>query len=273
MATVPADILDRIRALERQIRDLTGRASTRPALNRVADGTMRVEEGGQLVVVPPGADFATFAVGQWAGGQFGTVTRRMDGSFALTVEGPDDAGRGAVRIWSRDTAAAERVLVSDDPHSDRFLGRPYLPLHLYPTAEQRSSETEWANAWTGRGPAHNPVAVIVLSSYAEDGGRVRVRTRHSAADAVVIDEWEVPADAWTNRAIEQPLDGVPYLGELALQVEHRTTNRRSPIETRVFAAYTRGTLTAAEAPAPPAGQAADTAAADPRLDAETNPTT
>jgi hypothetical protein len=270
MATIPADILDRIRALERAVRDLSGRASTRPALTRVADGTVRVEDGGQLVVVPPGQDFATFAVGQWDNGQFGTVLRRMDGSFALTVEGDDDAGRGMLRVWSRDTAAAERVLVGDDPHSGRFLGRPHLPLYLYPTAEQRSTSEEWANAWTGIGPAHNAVAIIKVSSYAEDGGRVRVRMRHSADEAAVIDEWDVPADAWTNRTITRPLHGVGYLADIACQIEHRTSGRH-PIETRVFAAYTRGTLTPDEAPDPPAGRAPDASATtDPRLDVESD---
>ncbi|MDT0346753.1 hypothetical protein [Streptomyces litchfieldiae] len=270
MATIPADLLDRIRALERAVRDLAGRASTRPALTRVADGTVRVEDGGQLVVTPAGADFATFAVGQWPDGAFGTVLRRADGTYALTVEG-SNADRGTWRLWNRDTAEAERVLLGDDRHSGRFLGRPHMPLYLYPTAEQRSTSQEWANAWTGIGPAHNAVAVIKVSSYAEDGGRVRVRTRHSAAEeAAVIDEWDVPADAWTNRTITRPLHGVGYLGDLAVQIEHRTSGRH-PIETRLFAAYTRGTLTPDEAPDPPAGRSPDaTTTTDPRLDVETD---
>jgi hypothetical protein len=268
MATVPNDLIDEVRALRRQVRELAGRSQTRPAMNVVQDGDIRIEQGGQLAVIPPGEDAATFAVGQWPDGAWGTVARRADGTYALTIEGSNDA-RGTWRLWNRDTAEPQRVLLGDDRHSARFLGAPWFPLQLHPTAQQRSTSEEWANAWTGIGPAVNPVAVLKVSSYAEDGGRVRVRMRHSAAEeAAVIDEWDVPADAWTNREITRPLHGVGYLGDLAVQIEHRTSGRH-PIETRLFAAYTRGTLTPDEAPDPPAGRAPDaTTATDPRLDVE-----
>jgi hypothetical protein len=268
MATVPNDLLDRIRALERQVRELAGRSQTRPALNRVADGTVRIEQGGQLVVAPSGKNFATFTVGQWPDGAFGTVLRRADGTYALTVEGPKEA-RGTVRIWSRDTAAPDRILVSDDVHSDRFLGRPYIPLQLHPTAAQRTTAADWSIAWTGTGPAHNAVAVIKVSTRAEAGGRVRVRIRNGTAGPAVIGEWEVPAGVWTEHAIERPLHGTEFLDDLGVQIEHRASKDGRAIETRLFSAYTRSTESAAEAPEPPSGQASDTATApDPRLAAE-----
>lgn len=127
---------------------------------------MRITEGGQLVVVPPGKEFSTFTVGEWPDGSFGTVTRRMDGTYALTVEGEKE-DRGTWRLWSRDLAAPDRILVMDDRHSDRFLGRPWLPLGLNPTADQSSTSDQWRYAWVGGAPAHNAVAVFKLSTLAE----------------------------------------------------------------------------------------------------------
>lgn len=270
MATVPNDLLDRIRTLERTVRELAGRSQTRPAMNEIRDGDVRIVEGGQLVVAPPGKDFATFTVGQWPDGSFGTVLRRYDGTYALTIEGEKE-DRGTVRMWSRDLAAPDRILVMDDRHSDRFLGRPWMPAPLYPTSDQSGTSTEWRYAWVGGAPAHNAVAVLKLSSYAEAGGAVRVRMLPEGGDAVAVDEWEIPAGKWTSRTIERPLHGVGFLDYVGWQIEHRSTKARKAIETRLFAAYGRNTLAAAEAPDAPAGQAADASTEpDPRLDAETD---
>lgn len=267
MATVRSDLLDRIRDLERQVRELAGRSQTRPPLDQVRDGDVRISEGGQLVVAPPDKDFSTFTVGEWPDGSFGTVLRRMDGSYALTVEG-DEEDRGTIRVWSRDTAERDRILVMDDKHSPRHLGRPWMPIQLHPTAGQSSTADDWAHAWVGISPAHNAVAHLNVTSYAEAGGRVRVQMRVGKGEPTVIDEWEVPAGKWTPRTIERPLHGSGFLDDVAIQVEHRSGRRRKAIETRLLAAYTRNTLKASEAPDPPAGRQGDTGKADPRLPVE-----
>lgn len=267
MATVRSDLLDRIRDLERQVRELAGRSQTRPPLDQVRDGDVRISEGGQLVVAPPDKDFSTFTVGEWPDGSFGTVLRRMDGSYALTIEG-DKEDRGTIRVWSRDTAERDRILVMDDKHSPRHLGRPWMPIQLHPTAGQSSTADDWAHAWVGISPAHNAVAHLNVTSYAEAGGRVRVQMRIGKGEATVIDEWEVPAGKWTPRTIEQPLHGSGFLDDVAIQVEHRSGRRRKAIETRLLAAYTRNTLKASEAPDPPAGRQGDTGKDDPRLPVE-----
>ncbi|ARF56007.1 hypothetical protein [Streptomyces gilvosporeus] len=273
MATVPNDLLDRIRNLERQVRELAGRAQTRPALNEIREGNVRITEGGQLVVIPPGKDFSTFTVGEWPDGSYGTVLRRFDGSYALTVEGEAE-DRGTWRLWSRDLAAPDRILVMDDRHSDRFLGRPWLPLGLNPTAEQASSSDQWRYAWVGGAPAHNAVAVLKLSTFAEAGGAVRVTMLPAGGAPVTVDEWEVPAGKWTGRTIERPLHGVRFLDYLGWQVTHRSAKKGKAIETRLFAGYGRNTFSAAEAPDAPAGENGDTKnKPDPRLAVETGDTT
>ncbi|MGW9041256.1 hypothetical protein ACWGQL_01620 [Streptomyces lydicus] len=270
MATVPNDLLDRIRAIERQLRELAGRAQTRPALDEIREGDVKITEGGQLVVTPPGKDYSTFVVGEWPDGSYGTVLRRFDGTFAFTVEGEKE-DRGTVRMWSRDLAAPDRILIMDDRHSDRFLGRPWLPLGLTPTADQNTTSADWRYAWVGGAPAHNAVAVLKLSSYAEAGGTVRVRMLPEGGKPIVVDEWEVPAGAWTARSITRPLHGVGFLDYCGWQVEHRSAKARKPIETRLFANYGRNTFAAAEAPDAPAGEAADARSKpDPRLAAETD---
>ncbi|MFG3118705.1 hypothetical protein ACGF4C_30580 [Streptomyces sp. NPDC048197] len=267
MATVRNDLLDRIRDLERQVREIAGRSQTRPPLDQIKNGNVRISEGGQLVVVPPDKDFATFTVGQWPDGAFGMVARRMDGSFALTVEGEAE-DRGTVRLWSRDLAERDRILVMDDKHSPRHLGRPWMPLQLHPTANQRTTDTAWGHAWVGISPVHNAVAHLQLTTYAEAGGRVRVRMRVEGGEAEVIDDWEVPAGKWTAHTVERPLHGSAFLDDVAIQVEHLSAKNRKAIETRLLSAYTRNTFRATEAPEPPAGREGDTGKPDPTLPVE-----
>ncbi|MCR8576153.1 hypothetical protein [Streptomyces sp. Isolate_219] len=270
MATVPNDLLDRIRDLERKVRELAGRAQTRPAMDEIREGDVKITEGGQLTVTPPGKDYSTFVIGQWPDGSYGTVLRRFDGSFALTVEGEKE-DRGTWRLWSRDLASPDRILVMDDRHSDRFLGRPWLPLGLSPTADQSSTSDQWRYAWVGGAPAHNAVAVLKVSTLAEAGGTVRVRMLPEGGKPVTVDEWEVPAGKWTARTIQHPLHGVGFLDHLGWQIEHRSGKARKPIETRLFAAHGRNTFAAAEAPDAPAGEAADASSKpDPRLAVETD---
>ena len=269
MATVRNDLLDRIRDLERQVRELSGRAQTRPPLDQIKNGDVKISEGGQLAVVPPNEDFATFTVGEWPGGSFGMVARRMDGSYALTVEG-EKADRGTWRLWSRDTAEADRILLMDDKHSPRHLGRPWLPLQLHPTANQSTNSTSWAHAWVGITPVHNAVAHIEVTSYAPSGGRVRVRMRSEGGTVTTVDEWDVPENEWTTHTIEQPLDKAGFLDDYGVQVEHFTRNRRQPIETRLLTAYGRNTYSADEAPEAPDGRGSDTGKPDPTLPIETD---
>lgn len=269
MATVRNDLLDRIRDLERQVREIAGRAQTRPPLDQIRDGDVRITEGGQLAVVPPDKEFATFTVGQWPGGSYGLVARRMDGSYALTVEG-ERADRGTIRLWSRDTAEPDRVLVMDDKHSPRHLGRPWMALQLHPTADQSTTSTSWQHAWAGITPVHNPVAHIEVTTYAPAGGRVRIRMRPEGGAAVTLDEWTVPEGEWTERTIEAPLDKTGFLDDLGLQIEHYSNSGRQPIETRLLSAYTRNTYSADEAPEAPDGRGGDTGRPDPTLPVETD---
>ncbi|RLU85892.1 hypothetical protein CTZ27_26360 [Streptomyces griseocarneus] len=112
MAAVPLDLLDRIRELERQVRELAGRAQTRPAMDQVTKGNVRIGEGGSLgVFSPSGAQI--LGVGSWGNGEYGISIKRQDGTAALTIRnGTTDGQAQPLRlfdsrgkeIWADDVA-------------------------------------------------------------------------------------------------------------------------------------------------------------------------
>ncbi|MEU7046031.1 hypothetical protein AB0A77_33945 [Streptomyces varsoviensis] len=93
MAAIPLDLLDRIRALERQVRELTGRAQMRPAMNQIMRGDVSIGEGGSFSVTAPKSRTKIFGVGYWGEEEYGLSIRRQDGTSALTVRNGNDDGK------------------------------------------------------------------------------------------------------------------------------------------------------------------------------------
>lgn len=254
MAYVPQDLLDRVAALEREVRTLRGRAQMRPALNEILNGDVRIGEGGRLIAEAANGN-RVFMTGQdpegdWAVG----MARSVSGTAALTV-GDEYNGSGAgqmIRTWSR----SGEVIVMDDAWCDWMLGRPWAPFPMYPTALQGyEGGTGWAFAWVGRGPAQNAVLVLKFSTISSNGGQVRVNYVRGS-DSRTLGTWTIPSGStWVDRTIVQPLDGADFGEEVTIQIEHRNSTAGA-IETRVFASYTRNTFNAGEVPDPPASLAA-----------------
>jgi hypothetical protein len=262
VAAVPQDILDRIRALERQVRELTGRSQMRPALDKILHGDITIGEGGQLIAQTPSGQ-RTFVVGQTPQGDWGVGIGREDGTAALTVG--DDVLEDAqmIRIWARDRDSPDPILIMDDAYCDRFLGRPWLPFPMYPTANSgMQGTTSWQFAWVGRMPAQNAVAVLQFSTISSAGGQVRVNYVPPSGTARTLGTWTIPGDSeWVNRTITQPLDDAEWGDDVVFQIEHRNSASSGAIETRVFSAYTRNTRTTGEVPDTPARTAAAAASA------------
>ncbi|MFE1839221.1 hypothetical protein [Streptomyces sviceus] len=263
MTYVPQDVLDRLSALEREVRQLRGRAQMRPALNQILNGDVRIGEGGRLIAEAPNGNtiFMTGETdqGDWAVG----IARPTDGTAALTVgDENNDSGAGQmIRIWNRDTGD-RNVILMDDAFSERFLGRPWMPIGLYPTARQSYTGTAYDTAWWGASPAHNAVAVIVVFTYAgTGGGQVKITATPSGDTARTLAEYDVAANTWTQRTIEVPLDRVELLQTVVWDVSHRAKTSGQNVETRLYRAYTRNTFTADEAPAVPVRTAARAAGA------------
>lgn len=263
MPYVPQDVLDRLAALEREVRELRGRSQIRPALTQILHGDVVIGEGGRLIAQAPDGTriFMTgeTPAGDWAVG----IARPADGTAALTVGDEDAEGAGQmIRIWNRDQSAQD-VIVMDDAFSERFLGRPWMPLQLYPTERQTGyTGTSYDTAWGGITPAQNAVLYLHTSTWANTGGaQVRVRLVHDG-DETILDEWDCPAGQWTERMINRPLHGIGFLDGFLLRVEHRNKTAGQNCETRVWSAFTRNTYTADEAPDPPISAAAATAPDD-----------
>ncbi|MET9914578.1 hypothetical protein ABZZ74_49180 [Streptomyces sp. NPDC006476] len=266
MAAVPQDLLDRLAALERAVRQLTGRANIRPALNEINGGAVKIGEGGSLEVIGPNGESA-FRAGQWPqDGSYGTRLGRDDGTAAWTVGGSGTDTNNMVRMWSRDLNAPARVLIMDDAFSDRFLGRPWMPLDLHPTERQSYTGTTYEPAWAGRGPVWNAVAEISLMTYANTGGgQVKVTRKYNGTETT-LDEWDCPANAWTSRVVTAPMDSIDFMDTVEWTIYHRAKSASQNVESRLWRAISRNTITADETPTDPVRTTATVAATAPAAD-------
>ncbi|WP_149180882.1 hypothetical protein [Streptomyces sp. TRM49041] len=239
-----------MRALEREVRTLIGRANIRPALNEITNGPVKIAEGGTLEVLAPDGT-GIFGVGELWDGAYGTKIQRSDGTLAFNTGGSGE-GSNMIRTFDR----AGNVIVMDDYYTQRFLGRPWMPVPLYPTKQQGTESTNYQPAWVGGAPAHNAVMVLRVSSIASTGGgQVRVSMLPPSGGTVVLAEYDIPANTWTSKTHTWPLHNVDHLEYVGWLIEHRVKSSGAGIETRLFSSYTRNTFTADEAPDPPANAA------------------
>lgn len=122
----PQDLIDRIRDLERQVKELTGRLNIRPALNTIVGGTVTVKGGGSLIVEDTDGT-QVLRIGQNppdVGGQpqQATVMRRMDGTLALAVWTGVE-GAQVLRLYDKNS----EVIFSEDTAAGG-LAQPWVPL-------------------------------------------------------------------------------------------------------------------------------------------------
>ncbi|MEU0102268.1 hypothetical protein [Streptomyces sp. NPDC006267] len=180
MAIIPTDLLDRIRALERQVRELMGSANTTPALNRIMGGEVVIGDRGRLRVRTSGdEDLLYLGRVQPDRGenepQQGFVVRRDDGSLALTVwtASPDTLPVQPVQIFDR----RGNVVVADDAIRGG-LARPYIPYPLPGPADTARWESTGSTAWTtlyrGPGIAQHPRLHCVIAAEGSTGAEVRL---------------------------------------------------------------------------------------------------
>ncbi|MCA6093497.1 hypothetical protein LE181_15175 [Streptomyces sp. SCA3-4] len=123
MAAVPLDLLDRIRELERQVRQLAGRSQIRPAMNQVSKGDVKIGEGGTLGVFAPNGS-QILGVGRWPNGEYGLHLGRQNGTSALTIRlGTDESIPQPVRLFD----AKGNVIWADDVRTGG-IAYPWLAL-------------------------------------------------------------------------------------------------------------------------------------------------
>ncbi|MFJ3581661.1 hypothetical protein ACIPPS_05375 [Streptomyces sp. NPDC090127] len=180
MAIIPTDLLDRIRTLERQIRDLMGSANTNPALNEIMGGDVVIGDGGRLRVRTKGGEDLLY-LGKVEPDrnektpQQGLVVRRDDGSLALTVwtGAPDTLPTQPVQIFDR----RGNVVVADDA-AHHGLARPYIP---YPLPEpvdtarwEGTGATTWTTLYRGPGIVQHPRLYCHIAAQGTAGAEVQL---------------------------------------------------------------------------------------------------
>ncbi|MGW2485178.1 hypothetical protein ACWCWQ_35715 [Streptomyces sp. NPDC001571] len=171
MAAVPLDLLDRIRDLERRVHELTGRANIRPALNEVTHGAVRIGEGGTLDVRSPGGA-QVLGVGQFSTGRYGVNMAREDGTgVALEVGGNATNAAQMIRLFPR--GGYPSPIVMDDAYADGYLGRPWVPIPLAPSAPVTAAD--WATTHAGTIWTQHAVLVAYWSIYAPAGTTTEAR--------------------------------------------------------------------------------------------------
>ena len=127
----PSDLIDRIRAIERQLNDLSGRVNIRPALNTIVGGSVTIKDGGALIVEDTTGD-KVISVGRISPDvdgepQMATVIRRMDGSLAFAVWTGATTGVQPVRIYDK----GSNIIFADETASaGGGLAIPWLPYNV-----------------------------------------------------------------------------------------------------------------------------------------------
>lgn len=244
MPYVPQDVLDRIAALEREVRQLRGRAQIRPALNQILNGDVVIGEGGQLIAQAPGGN-RVFISGQTPQGDWGVGIGREDGTAALTVGDEVSAAGQMIRIWSRDAAATDRILVMDDAYSGRFLGRPSMPIPMQPTSGRETSNTTTTTAWAGAVRLMNAVLYASFETFTPSGVTADVAFEDNDG---VIESWVANAsNDWEQRQITVPVRG-NFMEHRNYRLKHSVRSGTGSIRTNCLGVYTRNTFTPEEAP-------------------------
>ncbi|MFF0293142.1 hypothetical protein ACFYST_08125 [Kitasatospora sp. NPDC004614] len=134
MAAIPQDLLDRLRAVERQVRELAGRSQIRPALDQIQHGQVIIGEGGTLTVKDADGT-AVLHIGDILPAhpdgtkQYGVLMRREDNSLALSLWTDGTVPQG-LDIWD----SRGNTIFSEDRVAGG-LARPYLETPLYPSGD------------------------------------------------------------------------------------------------------------------------------------------
>ncbi|MFJ7208237.1 hypothetical protein ACIQWR_32510 [Streptomyces sp. NPDC098789] len=266
MAAIPLDLLDRIRALERQLRELTGRTQIRPAMSEITHGLVKIAEGGSLEVWAPNG-IGLVRVGaivpdaEHPGNaeQQGVVMNRQDGSTAFSIFGARSeetgaAGPQSISLWDR---SGNQVL-SDETTTGWGVGTPYLPLPLYPVGiDPIVTESTFINRWFGTFPAQQPVASILLDIGAGGGSTAEVTVQYRTADEpsftdVATMSVTAPASTarWESRWITFPLHGADWLLDVFVRVRVRQTSGSNGVTVNYSGGHTHEARSPQEIPRP-----------------------
>lgn len=270
MAAVPQDILDRLRAVEQQLRDLAGRAQMRPALNRINHGRVTIAEGGSLEVLAPDGT-GLFGVGQFGSywnhpdgtPQQGVIMQREDGTTAFTIRASPTASEGgaltqAVSIWDR----SGHIVMGDDTTSGRGIGSPALPMPFQklPAGGEAITTSTYQNCWFATVQAHNPVATVQVEFAAAPGVTADVQVQYrlgSETSWTTVATDNVTAASSASDPVYKtvwftwPLDRAEFEQTVFVRIQARQRSGTGGALCNCLGGFTRRTYGPDEIPDPP----------------------
>lgn len=205
----PQDIIDRLRDVERQVRELSGRMNIRPALNTIVGGSVTIKGGGSLLVQDVDGTNVL-----WAGRttpdvdgqpQQAVTVRRMDGSLAFSVWTPNTTGPQAVQISDKNS----KQVFADDTVAGG-LAVPYLscpnPVPFAQSTWGTTTAATWASIARSIGFLHHPklyVNAVMATTSGVASGQIRVTINGTAIatsspDNNIDGVFDVPSWAWAG---------------------------------------------------------------------------
>ncbi|MCO1575037.1 hypothetical protein M8C13_04590 [Crossiella sp. SN42] len=190
---VPANLIDEVRALRREVAALSKKAGLSSA--SITRGRLRVAEGAELAVEHDSGDYNLFFVGRGDAGRYTVNMRRSDGSVCFGI-----GGFAAHQFWSfadRSGAGggtAPAIVLSDDATSGWGLANPKLPIAMYETRLDRMpvvTNSSYEELFVGRWKAMNPYVAGEILVQADSGtvGQARLKINDTQV-------WE--SATWTN---------------------------------------------------------------------------
>ncbi|MEV7777792.1 hypothetical protein [Kitasatospora sp. NPDC088351] len=172
MAAIPQDLLDRIRALERQVRELSGRAQTRPAMDQIQHGPVIIAEGGTLTVKDADGTDMVY-IGEISPSrpdgspQYGVLIRREDGSPALSMWSPGTMPQGIDIYDSRGST------IFTEDRINGGLAVPYIHTPFYPDQDldqyAKTQATSPDAVWTAAHIRYHPMLTVAGYAAADQG--------------------------------------------------------------------------------------------------------
>lgn len=176
MPQLPEDIIDRLTAMERRIQQLSTAVNTRPALNTISDGVLKIEKGGSLSVTEPKAGHQILGVGHWSDTEYGMEIKRQSGKTAFSIRNVVTGSYDqAVRMFD---AYGNEVLADDVVTGG--LARPWLamlpPQDVSTTRWPQTNQTAWTTIARSFNPIWQPRMRIHVLTAAGSGvtGQIRV---------------------------------------------------------------------------------------------------
>ncbi|MBT2409561.1 hypothetical protein J7I94_03130 [Streptomyces sp. ISL-12] len=203
MATIPTDLLDRIRTIERRIRELMASANSSPPMNQVGSGDIVVGDQGRIRArtslgddlllvgrVEPDRDTDARQYQQ------GLELRRDDGSMALSLITADPVNSPVQQLRVLDHQG-NTLLATDAVHGG--LARPYLafplPVPVDTARWESTTATDWTTLYAGPGIAQHPRVQCEVAVSGSVGAAVRL-----LVDGIPVAAEQTVTDASTRYA-------------------------------------------------------------------------